>query len=83
MQSTGQGGRHNLQPMHQSAMTACRNPLAPLIASTGHASMQRVQPMQRASSISATKSLFTSVDMPKRRQEQDPARGTRGPCRSG
>jgi hypothetical protein len=59
MQSTGQGGRQSLQPMHQRAITACINPFAPLIASTGQASMQRVQPMQRASSILATWLRFT------------------------
>ena len=37
MQSTGQGGMHNSQPVHCSAMTVCMNFDAPTIASTGHA----------------------------------------------
>ena len=58
MQSTGQGGRQSSQPMHQSAITVCMSPRAPAIASTGHAAMQSVQPMQRPSSMSATASRF-------------------------
>ena len=54
MQSTGQGGRHRSQPVHSSAITVCICFRAPTIASTGHATMQSVQPMQRASSMTAT-----------------------------
>src|SRR5262245_20252053 len=58
MQSTGQAGGHSAQPMHQFSTTVCIRPCAPTIASTGHASMQRAQPMQRASSMRAAFSRF-------------------------
>jgi len=35
MQSTGQGGRQSLQPVHSSAITVCICLAAPRIASTG------------------------------------------------
>ena len=54
MQSTGQGGRHSSQPVHQLAITVCINFDAPTIASTGQAWMHFVQPMQSASTITAT-----------------------------
>src|SRR5450830_1530242 len=54
MQSTGQGGTHRSQPVHNSAITVCMRLAAPTMASTGQAWMHRVQPMQRASSIRAT-----------------------------
>jgi hypothetical protein len=37
MQSTGQGGMHNSQPVHCAAMTVCMKRDAPTMASTGHA----------------------------------------------
>ena len=54
MQSTGQGGTHKSQPVQSSGMTVCICFAAPTIASTGHACMQSVQPMQRFSSITAS-----------------------------
>ncbi len=54
MQSTGQGGTQRSQPVQSSAMTVCIRFGAPAIASTGHAWMQSVQPMQCASSMRAT-----------------------------
>jgi hypothetical protein len=39
--------------VQSSAITVCICFRAPAIASTGHASMQSVQPMQRASSMTA------------------------------
>jgi hypothetical protein len=53
MQSTGQGGRHSPQPVHSSAITVCMCLPAPTMASTGHAWMHLVQPMQVSSSIMA------------------------------
>ena len=64
MQSTGQGGTHSAQPMHQSSTTVCMSRAAPTIASTGQASMHSVQPMQRLSSIRAAPALFTGESMP-------------------
>jgi hypothetical protein len=55
MQSTGQVGRHNSQPVQCISTTACMNLKAPTIASVGQAGRQRAQPMQRDSSISATR----------------------------
>jgi hypothetical protein len=40
--------------MQNRATTVCISERAPTIASTGHAAMQSVQPMQRDSSITAT-----------------------------
>ena len=37
MQSTGQGGMHNSQPVHCAAMTVCMKRDAPTMASTGQA----------------------------------------------
>ena len=37
MQSTGQGGMHNSQPVQSAAITVCIYRDAPTIASTGHA----------------------------------------------
>ena len=54
MQSTGQGGKHNSQPVHSLAITVCICFAAPKIASTGHAWMHKVQPMQIGSSMIAT-----------------------------
>ncbi len=53
MQSTGQGATHSAQPLHNAAKTECICFGAPMIASTGHASMHSVQPMQRDSSMRA------------------------------
>src|SRR3954471_7339680 len=54
MQSTGQGGMQSSQPVHSSAITVCMYFDAPRIASTGHAWMHFVQPIQADSSIHAT-----------------------------
>ena len=54
MQSTGQGGMHSSHPVHHEAITVCMRLEAPTIASTGQAWMHLVQPMQAASSITAT-----------------------------
>ena len=54
MQSTGHGGMHSSQPVHHEAITVCMSFEAPTIASTGQAWMHLVQPMQAASSITAT-----------------------------
>ncbi|SKN34038.1 Uncharacterised protein [Mycobacteroides abscessus subsp. massiliense] len=54
MQSTGQGVTHKPQPVHSSLMTVCISLDAPIMASTGQARIQAVQPMQTASSIRAT-----------------------------
>ncbi len=56
MQSTGQGATQSSQPVHSAPSTVCMRFAAPTIASTGHFRMQIVQPMQAASSISATRS---------------------------
>ena len=53
MQSTGQGAMQSSHPVHSAAMTACIRFGPPAIASTGHASMHNVQPMQSASSMCA------------------------------
>ena len=55
MQSTGQGGRQRSQPVQSASITVCICFRAPTIASTGQAAMQSVQPMHRASSITATR----------------------------
>src|SRR5690554_6947254 len=60
MQSTGQGGRHRLQPVHSDSITVCINFAAPTMASTGHACMHKVHPMQRLSSITTTVFGFSS-----------------------
>ena len=44
MQSTGHGGTHSAQPVQSEESTACMRFGAPMIASTGHAAMQSVQP---------------------------------------
>src|SRR6185437_7556158 len=53
MQSTGQGGMHNSQPVQNCGITVCISLAAPTIASTGQAWMHLVQPMQTSSSINA------------------------------
>jgi len=53
MQSTGQGGRHNLQPVQFWMTTVCRCLDAPMMASNGQALMQSVQPMHSSSTIRA------------------------------
>jgi hypothetical protein len=55
MQSTGQGATHRSHPEQSSVTTVCISLAAPTIASTGQALMHRVQPMQRSSSITATR----------------------------
>ena len=59
IQSTGHGGMHRLQPVHQSASTVCMRFEAPMMASTGQAWMHLVQPMQSSSTISATTAVLT------------------------
>ena len=54
MQSTGQGGKHSLHPVHSAGSTVCMCFAAPRMASYGQASMHNVQPMHVASSIRAT-----------------------------
>ena len=54
MQSTGHGATHKSQPVHSLTMTVCMCLALPRIASTGHAWMHLVQPMQSSSTISAT-----------------------------
>lgn len=53
MQSTGQGGIHNLQPVQYWLITVCRCLEAPMMASNGQALMQSVQPMHSASTMRA------------------------------
>ena len=53
MQSTGQGGRHSSQPVHQALSTVCMRFGPPAIAATGQASRHSAQPMQRDSSMRA------------------------------
>ena len=82
----GRAGRHSAQPMHQGSTTVCISPCAPTMASTGQASMQRVQPMQRASSMSAAFSRFMGqralVALHRRIRGPGAARGRRGPSRA-
>jgi hypothetical protein len=54
MQSTGQGGTQSSQPVHSAAITVCMRFALPTIASTGQACMHFVQPMQIASSMTAS-----------------------------
>lgn len=54
MQSIGQGAIQRSQPVHSSEITVCICLAAPTIASTGQARKQKVQPMQCASSMTAT-----------------------------
>jgi hypothetical protein len=54
MQSTGQGAKHNSQPVHSAAITVCISLAAPMMASTGQAAIHFTQPMQFSSSINAT-----------------------------
>ena len=56
MQSTGQGGRHSSQPVHQALSTVCMRFGPPAIAATGQASRHSAQPMQRDSSMRARRS---------------------------
>ena len=58
------GGTHSMQPMHHGSTTVCISCAAPTMASTGQASMQSVQPMQRLSSIKATVLRFIAASMP-------------------
>jgi hypothetical protein len=53
MQSTGQGGTQSSQPVQSAAITVCMSLRAPMMASTGQASMHFRQPMQDPSSIIA------------------------------
>jgi hypothetical protein len=48
------GRRHSSQPVHHEAITVCMSLEAPTIASTGQAWMHLAQPMQAASSMTAT-----------------------------
>jgi len=54
MQSTGQGATQSPHPEHSDGSTACIRFGAPRIASTGQASMHKVQPMQSGSSMTAS-----------------------------
>jgi hypothetical protein len=54
MQSTGQAGTHNSQPVHCSSITVCMRLDAPTMQSTGQALMHSVQPMHQSSSITAS-----------------------------
>ena len=54
IQSTGQAGIHNLHPGHSVTNTVCIKLFAPIIASKGHAFIQRVHPIQSDSLICAT-----------------------------
>ena len=53
MQSTGQGGIHNSQPVHKSVKMLCMSLPEPKIASTGQALIHLVQPMHSSSRMSA------------------------------
>lgn len=53
MQSVGQTGTHNLQPVHSSIITVCISLPAPIMQSTGQALMHSLQPMHAASRIYA------------------------------
>ncbi len=55
MQSTGHGGAHNSQPVHHWVTTACMCLADPTMASTGQARMHKVQPMQSASMMRASR----------------------------
>jgi len=51
MQSTGQGGIHNSQPVQMSSITECIKLGAPCIALTGHASIHFLHPIHSSSMI--------------------------------
>lgn len=60
MQSTGHFGMHNSQPVQKSFMTVCIIFPVPIIASTGQACMQMVQPVHFDSSMTAIEKGFSS-----------------------
>jgi len=62
MQSTGQTGMHNSQPVQYGSITVCMRLFRPTMASVGQALMHSVQPMHQFSSITAT---VTGPSMPK------------------